>query len=76
MSIGQVVIYFTKIFLYIYLFIYSLFAWIWSMVPMHPANFQKKTIITAWAAVQQTRQGAAQSAVEHTVHNCVQHKQM
>ncbi len=50
--------------------------WIWSMVPMHPANFQKKTIITAWAAVQQTRQGAAQSAVEHTVHNCVQHKQM
>jgi hypothetical protein len=25
-----VVIYFTKIFLYIYLFIYSLLAWIWS----------------------------------------------
>jgi len=35
-------------------------------VPMHSANFQKKTIITPWAAVQQTHQGAAQSAVEHT----------
>jgi hypothetical protein len=35
-------------------------------ISMHLTNIQKKTIITPWAAVQQTCQGAAQSAVEHT----------